>query len=215
MADLNELPVMTILLKRVSLLGLLLAIVSFSGCINLEPQASSGRYYVLSSLDEPGEKEASEQQPLDGELIIGLLPVVVPKYLDTTRIALRRDTHELSYTESDRWAEPLDLSIAQSLRYNLISDKDIREVNIFPWPEGNKPDYTLQVRVEHFEGTTDGIAILETHWTLYECDDGKLITEDKTRITRRWNTQSYANLVSALSEACRSLAEEIAANLPD
>ena len=195
-------------LSKALFLPALLAFMFYqTGCINLKPPADGIHYYILSPLEE-----AEDTSTNDGEVILGLLPIALPEYLDTGHIALRNNQHELTFSENNRWAGSLGSSIAQSLRQNLIDTGSVRTVIPAPWPENNAISYILQVGIDHFEGTADGMAILAAHWALKKADE-KIIAEDKAWIVRRWNGQDYTDLVRALNEGCRALAERIAADL--
>ena len=78
-------------------------------------QADATRYYGLTG-PAPG---GSETQPVGGALRLGLKAVEIAPYLKKGPLVVRTGDNEVAFAADARWAEPLDLEIARTLRLRL------------------------------------------------------------------------------------------------
>jgi uncharacterized lipoprotein YmbA len=189
----------------------------FSSCsIIPEPKDDPTRYYSLSL---PARTENKAPNELNG-LRIGLRPIEMPSYLKKGLLVVREGESEVRYNDYSRWAEPLDAGIFRLLRDNLESNAKLSRVIPYPFPFDEERDYDVRIRIRCAEGQKTG-SQYEVHFEalieLSSAGAGSEITHQKlfraSGIT--WDGKNYANLAKGLSEAVKSLSDEIAALIPE
>jgi uncharacterized lipoprotein YmbA len=87
---------------------LIVLALGLSGCLNLKPVADTSRYFALMPLSAA--PSASSAGPA-----LGIGGVEIPDYLQSKRIALRKGSNEIEYSESLKRAERLDKGIQRVL----------------------------------------------------------------------------------------------------
>jgi uncharacterized lipoprotein YmbA len=135
--------------------------------------------------------------------------VTIPGYLDREQIASRTVSHQLAYSKTDRWAEPLDQAFERTLREDLA-------VRLLPdgievQPRGGVPTYDLTVDVLRFERSGSDHVELGARWVLRSDTDVLDSGNAELRVPMQ-STDSNA-MAAALSEAVGRLATEIAARV--
>lgn len=193
----------------------LATLVLASGCQILpEARQDPTRYYTLAvpSLDAtvPSGKAA---------LSVGLRQVEISPYLKKGLLVVRKSETEVSYNDYERWAEPLDASIARLLQTCLQADSQIAVVATPPFSVELHRQYDVIVRVRRADGlakTSEGsgirfVAIVEIHST---GDSPKVLSQKVfTAPALPWDGQDYPALAKGLGEAVQLLARDISASL--
>ena len=113
------------ILRTVVSIGLLLAIVA--GCAGPSPRSN---YYLLSALPDLETGEATTAA-FDG-LSVGIGPVSFPGYLDRPQIVIRTGPNEISFSEFDRWAEPLKNNFMRVLKEDLAELLKTDSIFVYP-----------------------------------------------------------------------------------
>lgn len=181
-----------------------------SGCLNTDPVVVDQKYYVLDT----GYAAASEIAPEARIHRIGLKPIILPGYLQDTRLTVRKSENRLLYLEQDRWAGRLQKVLADFLSRQLEEHLETTAVRQAPWNRGFV-GYELGLKFIRCEVTIDGLAVVRAEWT---CTD--LSNPDNTRIgsgtVRKQGPnpldatdESIATLSDALSELSVSIAKTV------
>jgi uncharacterized lipoprotein YmbA len=126
-----------------SLLAAALAAVA-PACVSLK-RTPEARFFVLRSLAEPRAPDPASAHGPAADLV-GLLPVLVPEYLDRPQVVTSSAAGELRIDEFRRWAEPLDAGISRTLAENL--DVLLPRVRLVRWPWAVSTPLRCRVRVE-------------------------------------------------------------------
>ncbi len=176
--------------------------VLLAGCNLLpEPQADQSRYYVLESAAPAAEAPAVR---------LGLRRVEIPAYLKSKALVVRTGNNELRYSDTARWAEPLEAGLARALRDQLAARA---AVSTYPFPAQQERDYDLTVQVSAAEGTDDGIRFA-ARFELVRAADGQVVSRRTyTAPAGAWRGD-HAQLAAQLSLAVAGLAGEILAAVP-
>jgi uncharacterized lipoprotein YmbA len=134
---------------------------------------------------------------------VSIREVTIPGYLDREEMATRTVENHLTYSPTDRWAEPLEQAIERTLRENLAA----RGIAVQPHPVAGV--YELSVEVLRFERTGPDHVDLWARWTLTSGNEVADRGETKLRVATA-GADSRAT-AAALSEAVSQLATQIAA----
>jgi uncharacterized lipoprotein YmbA len=181
----------------------MLCLSAAAGCSLLDPQPDHTQFFVLSPLAEPPESPA-----LQGS-VVALGPVKLPDYLGRLEIATRTDENRLSFSDTKRWAEPLDVNFTRVLSQDLAILMNLGEIVSYPWFADVKVDYQVPVHVSRFEADDGGNVVLQARWSVKAVKSGALIYAKDSRIVQTKSEDDTA-AVSAMNAAVTELAREIA-----
>ena len=187
--------------RRVIVLLALAAVAS--GCAVTD----TSRYYALGTLHPP---TAVERPVTSGGLTIGVGPVAIPGYLDRPQMVTRDAGGGLEIWPYHRWAESLEIGIAEALADDLAARVPGDRVAVYPW-RGTLAriiDYQVAVQVARFEGTPGQAVTLDARWRLMD-RDGKEVAFKRTMLTEAITGQGFPPLVAAMNRAISHLGEEI------
>jgi len=198
--------------SRVSLLTLPLLALLLLGCAVTE----TSRFYILEPLT--GADAVIEAPEVRAGLSVKVGPLTLPEYLNRPQIVTRAGKNELSLSEFDRWAEPLQDNISLVLIENLRTLLSSEGFYITSWKDSSQGDYRLRVDIIRFDVTTAGKAKLVTRWSLAKRDKGASAPVTRTStINASSNASSegtgYKSMVSALNQTLAEFSSEIAGAL--
>jgi uncharacterized lipoprotein YmbA len=179
------------------------------GCSVLSPQPDASRFYTLSSTIDVNAANATASRRLS----YGLGPITLPPYLDRSELATRVSTAEVTYSQTDFWAEPLKANLTRVLQQNLAVLLAGDRVVLYPWPRGRAVSYQVAVNVLQFERTAAGEAQLHARWSIREPRSGAEVASKESSFVHPVAPATTAAAVNALSADVGDLSREIAAAL--
>lgn len=182
---------------------------AFTGCKSFRPVEDQARYFVLSASAGAPTAAPSNEGPR-----IGIAPVQLPGYLQGTRIAIRRGTSEIYYSENRQWAERLDKGIQRVLASDLSTLLPSARVISSAWQNGDVKA-EVHVSIQRFELDETGQATLECEWRILAADTGGVLRLEHALIDKKGPplTSNPTGAVSTLSLALAELSNQIAAAL--
>jgi len=188
-------------------LALMTAAFVVAGCGSiLSPRPDLSKFFVLTPATD-----ATSAMPRTGNgPTIGLGPVRLPAYLDREEIATRIDLNQMQYSETDRWAEPLDTDFRRTLEKDLAAALGTAQIVPFPWFAPARPDYKIEVDVDRFERNEKGDSQLTSHWTIKDGKSGKLLFAKASDINHPAQSGGTEASVAALSTNVGELSDQIA-----
>lgn len=180
-----------------------------NGCSVLAPIPDRSRYFTLSAPADPGGGPHGGQSD-SVRLVYGLGPVSLPAYLDRNQVATRLSPSEVTYSQWDRWAEPLGDTVPGVLRQHLGSELGTDAVVSYPWPGTTHVDYQIEVRLQRFETDATGESRLAGEWSIRDLRRDRLLIARDTSLTRPGSPNDTAAATTALREMLADLGREIA-----
>jgi uncharacterized protein len=196
--------------RNVGLFGAAGLVLAVAGCVSLK-RTPEARFFVLESLLEPPEGVAT-QGPAGP---LGLLPVVLPRYLDRAQVVTWSAAGELKIDEFLRWAEPLDAGVSRTLAENLSALLPETLVVRAPWPSKTRLRCRLRVELERFGPQTNGEVQLEGRFELLQPREERALMVRPVSLRRGLSTAGAVPDagagVEAMSQLVADLAKEIAA----
>ena len=169
------------------------------GCVELGGSTAPSRFYVLTPL--------AEIRDVAGDVGLGLGPIRVPGYLDRPQIVTRRQPHRLDIAPFDRWAEPLEESVARVMATNLARLLGTERVQRHPWRDTHSVQVEVEIDVFRFDGTLGNAVALDVHWRM-RSNQGPV--QRAAYIREPIEGDGYAALAAAMSRALATLAHQIA-----
>jgi uncharacterized protein len=180
-----------------------------AGCKSFRPVEDQARYYVLSA-----PAGAPTAAPPNEGLSIGIAPVQIPGYLQNTRIAVRRGTNEIHYSENRQWAERVDKGIQRVLTSDLSRLLPSARVISSAWQNGDVKA-EVHVSIQRFELDETGQATLECEWRILSADTGRVLRLEHALIDKKGPplTSNPTGAIGTLSQALAELSNQISAAL--
>lgn len=188
----------------------LLAVTLALGCISL-PKPAPYNYFVLTPLEPgaagsaPAAGREAPARPTSPVLVVGR--VTLPDYLDREALAMRVGAQQLTYSQGDRWAEPLEDGLARTVRQNLglLLEPGIR---VARRGFATAPDYSVGLDVLRFERLGTRQVELWARFTVRA--RGAVVHEGETHLIESTTGADAGAAASALSQALGKLSQEIA-----
>ena len=192
------------ILKTILSIGLLLTFVA--GCAGPSPRSN---YYLLNAL--PDQKAAQTTAAATDGLSIGIGPVSFPDYLDRQQIVIRTGPNEISFSEFDRWAEPLKNNFMRVLKEDLAELLKTDSIFVYPWPPGAVFEFQVSVEVARFDAQPGDSAKLDVQWMILRNHDREVILSRKSSYTVDLDGSDYKTIVAAQSRTVADFSREVAA----
>jgi uncharacterized protein len=167
----------------------------------------TSRYYALGTPRAPA---AVQGAATPSSLTIGVGPVGIPGYLDRPQVVTRDAGDGLEILPYHRWAEPLDVGIAQALAEDLGARVPGDRVAVYPWRGSlaRMIDYQVVVAVARFDGEPGRRVTLDARWRLLS-RDGKELAFKRTTVTEPVAGDSVAALVAAMNRSVGRLGQDV------
>lgn len=195
---------------RVARVSIATSAVLLSGCGILAPIPDTSHFFMLAPLAD------SSVQPASGErlqtTVIGLGPIKLPPYLDRNEIAMRLSPTQVTYSDTDRWAEPLSVTMSRVLLQDLSRLLGTDLIVRYPWSNAAKVDYQIEIELLQFEATKGGEAQLRARFGIVQGGTRRPLVVRDASFTRPGATDT-ATSVTALSALLGDLSQEIASAL--
>ena len=171
-------------------------------------ESAPTRFYTLEAAATADAPAASTRS-----LTIGLGPVSLAKYLDRSGVVKRESRYEVSVSELDKWAEPLDSLVPRVLAEGLSRHLGTSEVYVIPRPRPPAVDYQIEAEIQRFDAAASGTVELTALWEIYSPgrDDPLLIR--RTNLREEVAGPGYAEVAAAMSRALEGLSAEMAQGL--
>jgi len=182
-------------------------VLALSACIG---KSASSKFYVLSPLtgrDPVGYSGST----------IGVLPVIMPDYLDRPQIVTRVSENRVNLDEYNRWAESLKENFTNVLVENLSRLLNLSPEKVVLTSRYPGVPVALQVGVEvvQFDGVLGGDVTLDVKWGLFKPGDKELIAGRKSLYKEPTGAATHEALVAAESRAVEALSRDIAKTIKD
>jgi uncharacterized protein len=176
----------------------------FLGCAAKEPLTS---FYVL------GRPKKIRSAPGGGTAVY-VNRVEVPAYLARTSLVTMKSGVEVEYSQSARWAEPLDQGISRAVADALNQNSGFRAYSFSPSGPPPPHSYDVRVRIERFEGNDNGKVTLQARWEVTSADSSEAIATHKVNLQRNgWHPGDYGGLVRLLTDEISEMSRQIARSI--
>lgn len=196
------------ILKAVVSIGVVLTLAA--GCIGPSPRS---KYYLLSTLPDQAAGEAPTR--VSDDLSVGLGPVSFPAYLDRQQIVLRTGPNEISFSEFDRWAEPLKNNFVRVFKVNLAELLGTDRIFVYPWPSGAVFEFQVSAEVTRFDARPGDGATLDVQWMIVRDHDREVVLSRKSSFHADLKGTDYNTIVDAQSLTLTAFSREVAVALTD
>jgi uncharacterized protein len=169
---------------------------AIAGCASAQPH-----FYTLDSTASPSGAPATH-------VAIAVGPVTVPASVDQPQFVVQVAPNRVDVEEFNRWAAPLNESIARALAGDLASQLGTPDVTAAPLANF-RPDYRVAIDVQRFESIQGEAALVEAVWVVRSTTGGQ--TRSGRTIAREpVQGDSFDALAAAHSRALEKVSADIA-----
>jgi uncharacterized lipoprotein YmbA len=179
------------------LVAIMLVAGAMLGCASAQPH-----FYTLDSTTAPG-----GAPPTHLAVLVG--PVTVPASVDQPQFVVQVSANRVDVDEFNRWASPLNESIARALAGDLSSELATPAVTAAPLTNFT-PDYRVSVDVQRFESIRGQEALIEAVWVVRSTTGGRA-RSGRTIAREPVQGDGFDALAAAHSRAIAKLSNDIAA----
>lgn len=169
-------------------------------------------YYVLTPT-RPLAAETDRPSEVARRPSLIISQVTIPGYLDRDAIATRETDNRLSYSKTERWAEPLEEAIESTLRQELAAELMPEGFNV-PARSG-APTYDVHVDILRFERNGPRHVELWARWTLRSNATQVHTGETRLHMPVGGSGSAAAGLSRALAQLATAIAQEVEAAEPE
>jgi uncharacterized lipoprotein YmbA len=145
----------------ISLPMVLSVLMLLAGCASSPPS----RFYTLTALPEA---QGRVSDVSDGQLAVGIGPVVFPQFLDRPQLVLRDGSNRLGVEEFERWGGSLQDDFLRVWGQNLGHLLNTSRILIFPSESRMPLDFRITAEVISFEARQGGDALLKVRWAVMD-----------------------------------------------
>jgi uncharacterized lipoprotein YmbA len=189
---------------RAALPSLALVAIVCAGCLGSSP---ASRFYTLSTLDpHPGQGGGGGGPALR----VRVAPVTVPEGTDRPQMVRRTGENTVVVDEFDRWVEPLDALLRNTLVQDLGALVPEAQVLGDAVP-GLSADRTVVVAMNRLDLSPQ--VVIDAVWFVLPAGTDQPERTHRTRLVEAAGSGTPADVAPALSRAMEKLSREIAAVL--
>lgn len=183
--------------RTARLISIAIAVLAVCGC-----STTPARFYTLDSTATP-----DGSPPAHVAVMIG--PVSVPAAVDQPEFVVQVASNRVELEEFNRWAAPLNDSIARAVAGDLVVMLGTPDVATSPMANFS-PAYAVTINVQRFESTRGHGALLDAIWTVHQTAGG-VTRSGRTVAQEAAQSDSYDALAAAHSRALARMSGDIAA----
>lgn len=162
------------------------------------------RHYTLL----PAQEDVRPQRA-QANLVVEVLPVAVPEYLNQPQLVVRQDdSGMLAVLDDERWLGPLDDEIRNALSARLLDHLGIQDVAGLSWP-GDVQVIRVKLQIRRLDAWPGKRAQLEAAWTLGDARDpagARLVCQGRFEQPA---AAGYPALVQAQQRLIAALADQV------
>src|ERR1700731_4144413 len=178
---------------------ILIAVVALAACgCSTKP----ARFYTLDSTAISDGAPAAHMAVMVG-------PVSVPASVDQPDFVVQVASNRVELDEFNRWAAPLNDSIARAVAGNLVVLLGTPDVTTSPMANF-KADYSVTINVQRFQSTRGEGALLDAEWAVHQTAGGAM-RSGRTVAQEAAQGEGYDALAAAHSRALARMSGDIAA----
>jgi uncharacterized lipoprotein YmbA len=163
------------------------------------------RFYLLSPIEDAAPAGAA---PGDALVVVG--PLQLPGYLDRPELVVRQPDGRFSLRELDRWGEPLDQLLTNTVTANLVRLTGSPRVAAFPLHGRASADLRVVGRVLRFDADASGLALLEVQWSILDENGEPRMPVRIDAYRAQAPGTDTAALVAALSDVLAQFSRQLA-----
>lgn len=145
--------------------------------------------------------------------IVGVQQVRLAPYLRQNAIVTREHPNELKLAANDTWASALDANITAVVVENLSRFLGENRVLAFPLSTAVPVVSEVQIDIDRFERTADGLVVLNARWLIFTDGGRRFVSLHRGNYSVVGVGGDYQSIAAAMSRLLVELSADMAATL--
>lgn len=187
----------------------------FSACTLIETRSDPSRFYVLDAPVAPA--DAVKPPAAVWPFALAVARVQTPSYLDQPQLVSRASGSRVTFSEFNRWLEPVDKGATRVFAASLASRLGAERVAMDPALDFYRDGVLVQVNALRFDGVIGDTVVLRARWRAASVHDGAALVVGEHTVTAKCKEADYQSYAAAMGEALDTfaglVAEEIRAGV--
>jgi len=179
----------------------ILLLAALAGCSATAPS----RFYTLDSM-----ATSDGSPPAHFAVLVG--PVSVPASVDRPEFVVQVAPNRVDVDDFNRWASPLNDSIARAVAGDLAALLGTPDVAVAPLANFN-PAFRVTLNVQRFDAIAGEAVVVEVVWAVHPTGGGGETRSGRTVAREPVQGQSFDALAAAYSRALAKVSGDIAASI--
>ena len=194
-------------IMQMACVAMVVGVMLATACVGRTPPA---KFYTLQPVEQ---SPTGKSLPLDVTLAVG--PVAIPDAINRPEIVTRDAGNEVSFSEYQRWAGPLEKSIAAVIAQNIATLLATERVTPFTRENIFKPTHRVVINIDRYDSQLAKEFLLKATWSIKNLNSKKhnLLLIRNSTIREPLASAAYDELVAAQSKALAAMSREIAAGI--
>lgn len=193
--------------KVVSAFGLLSTAFLFSACTLIETRPDRSRFYVL---DTPA---ASATPGAKWPFALAVSRVQTPSYLDQAQIVSRTEDARVTFSEFNRWLEPVDKGATRVFSTALAARLGADRVALEPALDVYRDGTLVQLQLTRMDGELGGNITVSGRWRISSVHTAETLATGETTILEPTESREYQAYSAAIARALDKLAGKVAGSM--
>jgi uncharacterized lipoprotein YmbA len=164
--------------------------------------SATSRFYTIDAT-----ATADGSPPLRRAIAVG--PVSIPPSVDRPQIVVQVTPNQVTVDEFNRWAAPLDDSVARAVAGNLAVLLGTQDVAVAP-VTGFVPTHRVTIDVQRFDSTPGAGVVVEALWAIRPAAGGDM-RSGRTVAREPVQDETFEAIAAAHSRALERVSTDIAA----
>ena len=175
-----------------------------SSCIQIGSDPQPMHFYLLESIQEAPNNYSGKTLDISIELIN------FPDYLDRLQVVTSDNSSGVEFSDSDRWAEPLQDNLIRIIRENLALLLPDADITVSPWENSSNEAIKVKLVVNKFLGELGEQTQVDIRWSISRNAKQK---EQGHFTDQQPIGNDYQSLVSGLNAGADNLSLKLAEEL--
>lgn len=177
-----------------------------SACTLIETRPDPSKFYVIDAL--PVAKPA---KPWPFALAVSR--VQTPSYLDQAQIVSRTGESRVTFSEFNRWLEPMDKGATRVFTHALAGHLGAERVAVEPALDVYRDGVLVQLQLNRLDGELGGSITARGRWRVASVRSAETIATGEAEIVETCAGRDYQDYASAIARALDKLAAKVAASM--
>jgi len=183
---------------------MLLSLAALTGCMSLPAGLSTPTHFYRLETTSRSDGVTNNMAPSPARVLV---KVQTTDSLRGRLLIVARSDYELSYQDTQRWAEPLSHGLSRLLAGALRPY--YAAVENAPTSSGFSPDYRVEVTVDKLWGTAKGEVVFSARWIISDTHDTPLGFGHKELSQKGWDVGDYKDLAKRISRMSEEMGSAI------
>lgn len=186
-----------------------------SGCTLIETRPDPSRFYLLDSPGTPSTAsgDTPAATPAAWPLALAVARVQTPSYLDQTQLISRSGGPRVTFSEFNRWLEPLDKGATRVFANSLATRLGAGRVAMEPALDTYRDGVLVQVSLLRFDGELGGEVVLTARYRVSSVHDGSDLITGETTLREKCDAADYSTYAATLGRVLDTFAGEVAKSI--